>query len=152
MTAVESKFFVIKTTANQERVVANLMEMAVRKYDLGVYSILAPKELKGYVIIEAEKLEDVLKAIRGLPHVKGVVKGEVAFHEIEHFLTPRKAAEQIKEGFTVEIVSGPFKGELAVVKRVDESRNEITVELMDAVVPIPITVNADHVRVIDKKE
>lgn len=149
--SVENKFFVIKTTANQERVVANLMEMAVRKYRLGIYSILAPKELKGYIIVEAEKLEDLLKAIKGLPHVKGVIKGEVSFHEIEHFLTPKKAAEQIKEGYTVEIVSGPFKGELAVVKRVDESRNEITVELIEAVVPIPITVNADHVRIVDKK-
>ena len=149
--SVENKFFVIKTTANQERVVANLMEMAVRKYRLGIYSILAPKELKGYIIVEAEKLEDLLKAIKGLPHVKGVIKGNVSFSEIEHFLTPKKAAEQIKEGYTVEIVSGPFKGELAVVKRVDESRNEITVELIEAVVPIPITVNADHVRIVDKK-
>ncbi len=148
---VENKFFVVKTTANQERVVANLMEMAIRKYDLGVYSILAPKELKGYIIVEAEKMEDILKAIRGLPHIKGVVRGDISFHEIEHFLTPKKAAEQIKEGYTVEIVSGPFKGELAIVRRVDEARNEITVELREAVVPIPITVNADHVRIVDKK-
>jgi len=147
-----NKFFAIKTTANQERVVANLMEMAVKKYELGVYSILAPKELKGYVIIEADRMEDLLKAIRGLPHVKGVVKGEVGFSEIEHFLAPRKAAEQIKEGFTVEIISGPFKGELAIVKRVDEAKNEITVELIEAVVPIPVTVKADHVRVVDKRE
>ncbi len=148
----ENKFFVIKTTANQEKVVANLMEMAVRKYRLGIYSILAPKELKGYIIVEAEKMEDLLQAIKGLPHIKGVIRGQVSFNEIEHFLTPRKAAEQIKEGYTVEIVSGPFKGELAVVKRVDESRNEITVELIDAVVPIPVTVNADNVRIVDKKE
>ncbi len=147
-----SKYFAVKTTANQERVVANLMEMVVRKHNLGVYSILAPKELRGYIIVEAENTDDLLKAIRGLPHVKGVVKGEINFTEIEHFLTPKKAAEQIKEGYTVEIVSGPFKGELAIVKRVDEAKNEITVELLDAVVPIPVTVKADHVRVVDKKE
>jgi transcriptional antiterminator NusG len=147
-----SKFFAVKTTANQERVVANLMDMAARKHNLNVYSILAPKELKGYVIVEAETPDDLLKAIRGLPHVKGVVKGEVNFSEIEHFLTPKKAAEQIREGDKVEVVSGPFKGELAIVKRVDEAKNEITVELLEAVVPIPVTVKADHVRVIDKKE
>ena len=147
-----SKFFAVKTTANQERVVANLIEMAIKKYNLGVHSILAPKELKGYVVIEAESMEDLLKAIRGLPHIKGVVKGEINLAEVEHFLTPRKAAEQIKEGYKVEIVSGPFKGELAVVKRVDEAKNEITVELIEAVVPIPVTVKADHVRVVDKME
>jgi len=147
-----TKYFAVKTTANQERVVANLMEMTVKKYQLGVYSVLAPRELKGYVIVEAEKMEDLLTAIRGLPHVKGVVKGETALTEIEHFLAPKKAAEQIKEGFKVEIVSGPFKGELAVVKRVDEAKNEITVELLEAVVPIPVTVKADHVRIVDKSE
>ncbi len=41
---------------------------------------------------------------------------------------------------------------MAIVKRVDEAKNEITVELLEAVVPIPVTVKADHVRVIDKKE
>ena len=147
-----SKFFAVKTTANQERVVANLVEMAVKKYNLDVFSILAPKELKGYVVVEAETMEDLLKAIRGLPHIKGVVRGEINLSEVEHFLTPRKAAEQIKEGYKVEIVSGPFKGELAVVKRVDEAKNEITVELIEAVVPIPVTVKADHVRVVDKAE
>ncbi|MCD6494097.1 MAG: transcription elongation factor Spt5 [Archaeoglobaceae archaeon] len=147
-----SKFFAVKTTANQERVVANLVEMAVRKYNLDVYSILAPKELKGYVVVEAESMEDLLKAIRGLPHIKGVVKGEINLAEVEHFLTPRKAAEQIKEGYKVEIIAGPFKGEIAVVKRVDETKNEITVELIEAVVPIPVTVKADHVRVVDKME
>ncbi|WP_202318427.1 transcription elongation factor Spt5 [Archaeoglobus neptunius] len=147
-----SRYFAVKTTANQERVVANLMEIAAKKHNLAVYSILAPKELKGYIIVEVENPDDLLKAIRGLPHVKGVVKGEVKFEEIEHFLTPKKAAEQIREGDTVEVISGPFKGELAIVKRVDEAKNEITVELLEAVVPIPVTVKADHVRVIDKKE
>jgi transcriptional antiterminator NusG len=147
-----SKFFAVKTTANQERLVASLMEMSVRKHKLEVYSILAPKELRGYIIVEAEDMQNLLKAIRGLPHIKGIVRGEINFSEVEHFLTPRKAVEQIKEGYTVEIVSGPFKGELAIVKRVDEAKNEITVELLEAVVPIPVTVKADHVRVIDKKE
>ncbi len=147
-----SKFFAVKTTANQERIVANLMAAGVKKRNANVYSILAPKELKGYIIVEAESNEDIVKAIRGVPHVKGLIKGELNFSEIEHFLKPKKAAEQIREGYKVEIISGPFKGEMAIVKRVDESKNEITVELIEAVVPIPITVKADHVRVLEKKE
>jgi len=147
-----SKFFAVKTTANQERIVANLMAAGVKKRNANVYSILAPKELKGYIIVEAESNEDIVKAIRGVPHVKGLIRGELNFSEIEHFLKPKKAAEQIREGYKVEIISGPFKGEMAIVKRVDESKNEITVELIEAVVPIPITVKADHVRVLEKKE
>ena len=38
------KFYAVKTTANQERLVANLMGMAVKKHNLNIYSILAPKE------------------------------------------------------------------------------------------------------------
>ena len=147
-----SKFFAIKTTVNQERIVANLMELAVKKYDLDVYSILAPKELRGYVIVEAKDIQNVKRAITGIPHVRGVLSGEISLKEVEHFLTPRKAVEQIKEGYKVEIIAGPFKGEHAVVRRVDASKNEITVELLEAVVPIPITVKADHVRVIERGE
>jgi len=147
-----SRFFAIKTTVNQEKIVANLMELAVKKYGLSVYSILAPKELKGYIIVEARDLQNVKRAFSGVPHVRGILGGEINFREVEYFLVPRKAVEQIKEGYKVEIISGPFKGETAIVKRVDSSKNEITVELLEAVVPIPITVKADHVRVIERGE
>ncbi|MEM2817376.1 MAG: transcription elongation factor Spt5, partial [Archaeoglobaceae archaeon] len=68
------RYTAIKTTANQERTVANLVELAVKKQGLKVYSILAPKELKGYIIVESENFEDAIRAIKGIPHVKGVVK------------------------------------------------------------------------------
>ncbi len=44
-----------------------------------------------------------------------------------------------------------FKGEKARVKRVDEGHEEITVELFDAVVPIPITIRGDTVRILKKR-
>ncbi len=146
------RYVAIKTTANQERIVANLVELAVKKHGLKIYSILAPRELKGYVILEAENIEDAVKAIRGIPHVRGVVKKEVSFEDIKHYLAPKKAVEQIREGFLVEVVGGPFKGERGVVKRVDVAKNEITIELLEAVVPIPVTVKAENVRVVEKKE
>ncbi|MEM4565864.1 MAG: transcription elongation factor Spt5 [Archaeoglobaceae archaeon] len=146
------RYTAIKTTANQERTVANLVELAVKKQGLKVYSVLAPKELKGYIIVESENFEDAIRAIKGIPHVKGVVKKEVSFADIQHYLTPKKAVEQIKEGYTVEVTVGPFKGERGIVKRVDSTRNEITIELLEAVVPIPVTVKAENVRVVEKKE
>lgn len=146
------KYTAIKTTANQERTVANLVELAVKKHGLKVYSILAPKELKGYIILESESSDDAIRAIRGIPHVKGIVKKEVSFKDIQHYLTPKKAVEQIKEGYTVEVTVGPFKGERGIVRRVDSTRNEITIELLEAVVPIPVTVKAENVRVVEKKE
>ncbi|HJK47951.1 MAG TPA: transcription elongation factor Spt5, partial [Methanocorpusculum sp.] len=41
-------------------------------------------------------------------------------------------------------------GEKAVVKRVDHTKEEITVELYESIVPIPNTVRGDNVRVIDR--
>jgi len=146
------KFIAVKTTANQERIVANMIELAVKKHNLNVYSILAPKELKGYVILEVEGIEDAIMAIRGLQHVRGVVKKEMSFSDIQHYLTPKKAVEQIKEGYMVEVSAGPFRGEKGIVKRVDRAKNEITIELLEAVVPIPVTVKAENVRIVERKE
>ncbi|MDY6960009.1 MAG: transcription elongation factor Spt5, partial [Halobacteriota archaeon] len=40
----------------------------------------------------------------------------------------------------------------ARVKRVDKTHEEITVELFDAMVPIPVTVSGGNVRILDKEE
>ena len=44
-----------------------------------------------------------------------------------------------------------FKGEKARVQNIDEAKEEITVELFEAMISIPITVRGDHVRVIEKE-
>ena len=58
----------------------------------------------------------------------------------------------IKEGDIVRVVSGPFKGEKAKVTRLDKTKSEVVVELLEAAVPIPITINLDSVKVIKKEE
>lgn len=144
--------FVVKTTANQERSVANMIERIVDKQKLDIRAILVPDELKGYLLVEAPSREVVEGAIMTVPHAKSVIKGESTFKEIEHFLTPKPSVTGILEGSIVELISGPFKGEKARVKRVDELHEEITVELFEAMVPIPVTVRGDNVRVLRKEE
>ena len=58
---------------------------------------------------------------------------------------------QIQKGSIVELISGPFKGERAKVVRIDESREEVVLELIEAAVPIPVTVKADQIRIIQKE-
>ncbi|MBC7109636.1 MAG: transcription elongation factor Spt5 [Archaeoglobi archaeon] len=147
----ESKIYVVKTTVNQERAVANLMAMSAEKRGYDIRAILVPDDLRGYILVEAGSPEDVALSIQGIPHARGIVKGSSSFSEIEHFLTPKPAVAGISEGMIVEIISGPFKGEKAIVKRVDESHEEITVELFESIVPIPVTVRGDHVRVISRE-
>ncbi|HUW67152.1 MAG TPA: transcription elongation factor Spt5 [Candidatus Nanoarchaeia archaeon] len=148
----DTEIFVVKTTANQERSVTNLIEMMAKKENLAIRSILAPDELKGYILVEAESADMVEQAIQTLPHARSIIKGASTLKEVEHFLTPKTAVVGITEGSIVELITGPFKGEKARVKRVDETHEEITVELFEAMVPIPITVRGDNVRVLKREE
>jgi transcriptional antiterminator NusG len=146
----ETSIYVVKTTANQERSVANMIAQIARKDKHEIMALLVPDVLKGYVLVEAPAPEIVDQAIQGIPHARSVIKGVSSFGEVEHFLTPKPAVIGINEGAIIELISGPFKGEKARVKRVDIAKEEITVELFEAMVPIPITVRGDHVRMLSK--
>jgi transcriptional antiterminator NusG len=150
--ASTASVFAVKTTANQERSVANLIAMVARKENYDIRSILVPEELKGYVLVESPMHEIVEHAIQNIPHAKAVVKGASSIAEVQHFLAPKPVVTGISEGDIVELISGPFKGEKARVKRVDTAKEEITVELSEAMVPIPVTVRGDIVRVLSKEE
>jgi transcriptional antiterminator NusG len=113
-------------------------------------SVIAPDELKGYVLVETnEPLARVQELMEHVPSARTVLPGVMSLEEVGHYLTPKPAVSGIEEGTIVELISGPFKGEKAVVKRVDAQKEEITVELYESVLPIPITVRGDHVRIID---
>jgi len=149
------RIYAVKTTVNQEQTVANMVESAIRereKSEHGLKAILVPEELRGYVLIEASFPEVIEQIVQSIPHARGLVKGDMGLEEIEHFLTPKPSVTGIMEGSIIEIVSGPFKGERARVKKVDEAHEEITIELFEAMVPIPVTVRGDSVRVLSKEE
>lgn len=131
---------------------ANLIAQIARKDKYDIRALLVPDVLKGYVLVESPSPEIVDQAIQGVPHARSVIKGASSIEEVEHFLTPRPAVTGITEGAVVELISGPFKGEMARVKRVDQAKEEITVELFEAMVPIPITVRGDNVRVLSRDE
>ncbi len=142
----------VKTQIGYEKNVADSIESRAKKGNIGVLSVLCPVSLRGYIFVEAmnpERLQDVIRSIR---RARGMVKGELAFEDIEHYLTPKIAVSGIVEGDIVELVSGPFKGEKARIKQVDETKETVTVELFEAMVPIPITVRGEDVRVIQKEE
>ena len=147
--------YALKTTVNQEQAVANLIMVAIRdrdKREHSIKSILVPDELRGYVLIEADFPDVIEQIIQNIPHARGLVKGEMKLEEVEHFLTPKPSVTGIMEGSIIEIVAGPFKGEKARVKKVDEAHEELTIELLEAMVPIPVTVRGDSVRVLSKEE
>ncbi len=147
-TTAQQSVLAIKTQIGHERDVANTL--AARSEDLGVQSILCPNALRGYIIVEAMNTDRLAETVRGIKRARGVVDGEMTFDEITHYLTPKPLVSGIVEGDIVELIAGPFKGEKARVQMIDEGKEEITVELFEALVPIPVTVKGDSVRVIEK--
>jgi transcriptional antiterminator NusG len=148
-----NRIFAIKTTSKQERTVADniLKSIETKATDVKVTSIIVPNELQGYVLIETpEKMNRIEQLVELIAHARTVIKGETSLAEVGHFLIPKPVVAGIEEGTIVELIAGPFKGEKAVVKRVDAAKEEITVELYESVVPIPITVRGDNVRVVEK--
>ncbi|MEA1957352.1 MAG: transcription elongation factor Spt5 [Euryarchaeota archaeon] len=152
---MDNSVYVVKTTVNQERAVANLVESTIKekeKNEHGIKAILVPEELRGYVLIEASFSDAIEQLIQDIPHARGLIKGELSLEEVEHFLTPKPSVTGMVEGSIIEVISGAFKGEHARVKKVDEAHEEITIELLEAMVPIPITIRGDSVRVLSKEE
>ncbi|MCX2818491.1 MAG: transcriptional antiterminator NusG [Methanobacteriota archaeon] len=141
--------YAVKTTASQETTVA---DMLADRDNPGVLSALVPSDVTAYVLVEAEDENAVDRAIDRIPHAHSMVEGQTSMQEVEHFLTPKPSVSGVNEGDVVEIISGPFKGEKARIKRIDESSEEVTVELHESTVPIPVTVRGDHIRVLDSEE
>lgn len=83
-----------------------------------------------------------------MPYARGLLPKEVGYNEIEHMLEQVKIQVNIQPKDIVEIISGPFKREKAKVTRIDQAKEEVIVELLEAAVPIPITVKLDSVKVI----
>jgi len=51
----------------------------------------------------------------------------------------------VVEGAVVEIIGGAFRGQTALVSEIERRRQEVTVELFEAAVPVPRTVRADQI-------
>jgi len=147
---ISSAVFAVRTTAGQEKNVANLIEARVRMDELPIRAVLVPEMLKGYVFVEADGPHSVEKAIAGIRHVRSRVPGVVTFPEVERYIVAKPVIEELDEEDLVEIVGGPFKGMRAKITRVDKAKEEVTLELLEATFTLPITVHADYVKLVEK--
>jgi transcription elongation factor SPT5 len=147
--------FAIKTALGHEKTVAENLGVKSRRKKMDIFSIVAPQKLRGYILVEGIKNDKAIEELlKGMQYVRGVVGGErnIDLNEIEHYLAPKPIVADITEGDIVEIINGPFKGEKARVKQIDTSKEEITVELFEAMVSIPVTIKGDSVRVLEREE
>lgn len=149
---------VLKTQIDQEKSVSDSLYLkAVAEAQANtskpkdIYAILSPAGLRGYVFVEGMNTDRLREKTRDIKKARSFVDGETDIEEVGPYLIPMSAVVGIVEGDIVELVNGPFKGEKARVQQIDQAKEEITVELIEAMVPIPVTVKGDSVRVIEKE-
>ncbi|MEK6871385.1 MAG: transcription elongation factor Spt5 [Nanoarchaeota archaeon] len=144
--------FIIKVTTNKEDRALELISDKIHKKQLQVYSLARPHGLRGYVFLEAQDRENAEEASYNLPYVKGIIGKTVAYEEIKNMIEPVLEEIKIEKGDIVEIIGEPFKKEKAKVLRIDKSKGEVVVTLLAAVVPIPVTIKLDNVKVIRREK
>jgi len=149
---IQPKIFAVKTTTGQERNVARLVAAKVEMNKIPVKAILVPEALRGYVFIEAQGPHLVEEAITGVKHVRSRIPGIVSFAEIERYIVKRPIIEELNENDIVEVTGGPFKGMRAKITRIDKTKAEVTLELLEATFTLPITVNSDYVKLVEKSK
>lgn len=144
--------FIVKVTTNKEERVLDMISERAQKKGLNVFSVLRPHGLRGYVLMEAEDRESAEEAAFDLPYVKGIIGKTINYDEIKNMVEPSATTISIKEGDIVEMISEPFKKEKAKVIRIDKQKDEVVVSLLGAVVPLPVTVRLDNVKVIRRED
>ena len=140
--------FALRTTANREDQVMDFITSNAVKKKLNVNSVIRPHGMRGYIFIEADTKTDAEQAAYNVPYARGILPKPVTYEEIEHMLEQVKKEINIQKNDIAEIISGPFKREKAKIIRIDKAKEEVVVELLQAAVPIPITVKIDAVKVI----
>ena len=148
----KSDIFILRTTANREEQVMDFVTSNATKKGMNVYSIIKPHGMRGYIFVEAESREEAEQAAFNVPYARGILPKKVDYKEIEHMLEESKKVEMnIKKNDIVEVISGPFKRENAKVTRIDRAKEDVVIELLEAAVPIPITVKMDTIKVVRRE-
>jgi len=143
--------FALRTTANREDQVMDFVTSNAKKKKLEVYSVIRPHGMRGYIFLEADSRTDAEQAAFNVPYARGILPNKINYSEIEHMLEQVKREVNIKKNDIAEIISGPFKREKCKITRIDKTKEEVVVELLEAAVPIPITVKIDAVKVIRRE-
>lgn len=149
---LNTHIYALRTTANREDQVMDFVASNVEKKKLEVYSLIKPHGLRGYIFMEAANKTDAEQAVFRVPYARGIIGNEIDFSEIEHwFDLGQKMEYDVRKNDIAEIISGPFKREKCKITRVDKAKDEVVVELLEAAVPIPITLKTDAIKVIRRE-
>ena len=145
-----SSIFPVKTTGGQERTVATFVANRAVQKKKPIFSILALDTWKGYVLFEAPNSQVVDESIQGFKHVRSKIPGMMQYQDIEKFLVTKSMVAELNEGDIVEIVAGPFKSMRAKISRVEQTKQEVTVVLLDTPYSLPVTIDVGYVKIVER--
>ena len=143
--------FIIKVQTNKEENAVDLITERTLKKKIAVYSVARAHGVKGYIFLESEGRDSAEEAVYNLPYIKGIIGRTIAYEEIKAMVEPTATTISIKIGDIVEIIGSTLKGEKAKVLRIDKQKEEVTVSLLGAVIPLPVTIKLDNVKVIRRE-
>jgi transcription termination/antitermination protein NusG len=143
----DSKFFVVRVAGGQESMIASMLQSRLNSKKIeGIYSVLFLENFKGYVVVEAVDSNIAYEALHGIRHIRGQIRGELPFKDLEGYLIKKPVVTELVIDDTVEIIAGPFKSMKAKIMRVDYEKQEATVVLLDSPYQIPVTVDANYLK------
>ena len=143
-----SHLFAVRTTGGQEKIVMRLLEARIKMGKINIQSVVLLSDLKGYVVVEAQDVSAMFDAIQGIRHVRGQLRGELTYNEIDKYLIKKSTVSELAVENTVEIIGGPFKGMKATITRLDQEKEEATVVLSDAAYQLPVTIDANYLKLV----
>jgi len=124
----------------------NILQTRSKMGKINIQAVLLVSDLKGYVVIEAVDPSAAYQAIEGVRHIRGQLRGELEFKDIEGYLLKKSTVAELEVDKVVEITGGPFKGMKATLTRIDVEKEEATVVLLDASYELPVTVDANYLK------
>jgi transcriptional antiterminator NusG len=143
----KSHFFIIRVTIGREMQAMERLESQLPRVK-GIYAIIKPYSLKGYIIVEAVSYDSVLQLIYNIKHIRGVMKKELTAGDALKSMESKKQVINIAIGDTVKVLSGPFKGENATVKAINKEKQEVAVMFLDSAVPISVNIKISEVSTV----
>ena len=123
-----------------------LLENRIKLKKINIQSVLLLENLKGYIVVEAIDANAAFDALQGIRHIRGQLRGELQFNDIEGYLIKKSTVSELAVDKIVEIIGGPFKGMKATITRVDHDKEEATVILLDAPYQLRVTVDANYLK------
>ena len=103
---VKSHLFAVRTTGGQEKIVMNLLETRAKMNKIDIQAVLLVEDLKGYVVVEALDPSAAFLAIEGIRHIRGQLRGELEYKDIEGYLVKKSTVKELSVDAIVEITGG----------------------------------------------